>query len=178
MNKKKLLFFFLALMISPFAALAQTITVSGKVISSDDGYGLPGVTIQVKGIATGTVTDLEGNYSLNADSQDVLIFSFVGYKSKEIAVKGKDKINVTLETDAQMLDDVVVTALGIKRQKRELGYATEEIGGELIAKSGSGSVISALSGRSAGVQIINPNGVDGGSSRITIRGNNNIFGDN
>ena len=77
-----------------------------------------------------------------------------------------------------MLDDVVVTALGIKRQKRELGYATEEIGGELIAKSGSGSVISALSGRSAGVQIINPNGVDGGSSRITIRGNNSIFGDN
>ena len=165
-------------MISPIAALSQTITVSGKVISSDDGYGLPGVTIQVKGTVTGTVTDLDGNYSLKADSQDVLVFSFVGYKTKEIAVKGKTKINVTLDLDAQMLDDVVVTALGIKRQKRELGYATEEIGGELIAKSGSGSIISALSGRSAGVQIINPNGVDGGSSRITIRGNNSIFGDN
>ena len=178
MNKKTLLFFFLALMISPIAALSQTITVSGKVISSDDGYGLPGVTIQVKGTVTGTVTDLDGNYSLKADSQDVLVFSFVGYKTKEVAVKGKTKINVTLDLDAQMLDDVVVTALGIKRQKRELGYATEEIGGELIAKSGSGSIISALSGRSAGVQIINPNGVDGGSSRITIRGNNSIFGDN
>ena len=178
MNKKTLLFFLLALMMSPFVALAQNIKVTGKVISSDDGLGLPGVTIQVKGTATGTVTDLDGNYSLNADSQDVLVFSFVGYKSKEVAIKGKNTINVTLDTDAQMLDDVVVTALGSKRQKRELGYATEEIGGELIAKSGSGSVISALSGRSAGVQIINPNGVDGGASRITIRGNNSIFGDN
>ncbi len=178
MNKKTLLFFLLLALMTPLAALAQSITVSGKVISSDDGYGLPGVTIQVKGTSTGTVTDINGNYSLKADSQDVLIFSFVGYKTKEIAIKGKNVINVTLETDAQMLDDVVVTALGIKRQKRELGYATEEIGGEMIAKSGSGSVISALSGRSAGVQIINPNGVDGGASRITIRGNNSIFGDN
>ena len=178
MKRKTLLLLFLALMISPFAALAQSITVSGKVVSSDDGYGLPGVTIQVKNSSNGTVTDMDGNYSLNADSKDVLVFSFVGYKTKEVAIKGKNKINVTLEVDSQTLDDVVVTALGIKRQKRELGYATEEIGGELIAKSGSGSVISALSGRSAGVQIINPNGVDGGSSRITIRGNNSIFGDN
>ena len=117
MNKKTLLLFFFALMISPFAALAQTIAVSGKVISSDDGYGLPGVTIQVKGTSTGTVTDIDGNYTLKANSQDVLIFSFVGYKTKEIAIKGKTTINVTLDTDAQLLDDVVVTALGIKRRR-------------------------------------------------------------
>ncbi len=178
MNKKILLLFLVGLMMCPFTILAQNILVSGKVISSDDGTGLPGVTIQVKGSQQGTVTDFDGNYSINADRDATLVFSFVGYKTKEIAIKGKTKINVTLEADAQMLDDVVVTALGIKRQKRELGYATEEIGGEMIAKSGSGSVISALSGRSAGVQIINPNGVDGGSSRITIRGNNSIFGDN
>ena len=71
MNKKTLLLFFFALMISPFAAHAQTIAVSGKVISSDDGYGLPGVTIQVKGTSTGTVTDIDGNYTLKANSQDV-----------------------------------------------------------------------------------------------------------
>ena len=163
---------------TPLVGFAQSLTVSGKVISSDDGYGLPGVTIQVKGTSVGTVTDMDGNYSLNADGKEVLVFSFVGYKTKEVAIKGKNKIDVTLEVDSQTLDDVVVTALGIKRQKRELGYATEEIGGDLIAKSGSGSIISALSGRSAGVQIINPNGVDGGASRITIRGNNSIFGDN
>ena len=177
MNRKTLLFL-LALMFLPFAVLAQSLTVTGKVISSDDGYGLPGVTIQVKGTSAGTVTDMDGNYKLAADNNDTLVFSFVGYKTKEVAIKGKTKIDVTLELDSQTLDDVVVTALGIKRQKRELGYATEEIGGDLIAKSGSGSIISALSGRSAGVQIINPNGVDGSSSRITIRGNNSIFGDN
>ena len=165
-------------MFSPFAVLAQSLTVTGKVVSSDDGYGLPGVTIQVKGTSAGTVTDMDGNYKLAADNNGTLVFSFVGYKTKEVAIKGKTKIDVTLELDSQTLDDVVVTALGIKRQKRELGYATEEIGGDLIAKSGSGSIISALSGRSAGVQIINPNGVDGSSSRITIRGNNSIFGDN
>ena len=178
MSKKTLLLFLFALLISPFAALAQTIAVSGKVISGDDGLSLPGVAIQVKGSTNGTVTDIDGKYSLKADRDDVLVFSFVGYKTKEVAIKGKTTINVTMESDSQVLDDVVVTALGIKRQKRELGYATEEIGGDVIAKSGSGNVINALSGRSAGVQIINPNGVDGGASRITIRGNNSIFGDN
>ena len=92
---------------SPLASLAQSLTVSGKVVSSDDGYGLPGVTIQVKGTTSGTTTDLDGNYSVKADSQDVLIFSYVGFKTKEIAIKGKNTINVTLDTDAQMLDDVV-----------------------------------------------------------------------
>ena len=178
MSKKAILLILFLALLSPFSAFAQSLKVSGKVVSGDDGLGLPGVTVQVKGTTVGTVTDMDGNYSLVADSDDVLAFSFVGYKTKEIAVKGKTKINVTLESDNQLLDDVVVTALGIKRQKRELGYATEEIGGEMIAKSGSGSVISALSGRSAGVQIINPNGVDGSSSRITIRGNNSILGDN
>lgn len=178
MNRKNLLFLFLAVLVMPLSALAQSITVTGKVISSEDGLGLPGVTIQVKGLADGTVTDLDGNYSINTDAKKTLVFSFVGYKSKEVAINGKNKINVTLDVDAQMLDDVVVTALGIKRQKRELGYATEEIGGDLVARSGTGNVISALSGRSAGVQIINPTGVDGSSSRIVIRGNNSIFGDN
>ena len=96
MNKKTLLFLFLLALMTPFAVLAQSITVSGKVVSSDDGYGLPGVTIQVKGTSDGTVTDMDGNYSLNADSKGVLIFSFVGYKTKEIAIKVKNKINVTL----------------------------------------------------------------------------------
>ena len=178
MIKKLLLFSFLVLLLSPFGSWAQNLTVTGKVISSDDGYGLPGVTVRVKGGDEGTITDIDGNYVLQVDSNGTLVFSFVGFHTQEVPVKGRSKINITLEQDMQMLDDVVVTALGIKRQKRELGYATEEIDGNLIAKSGSGSLISALSGRSAGVQIINPTGVDGGSSRITIRGNNSIFGDN
>ena len=153
MNKKLLPIFFLALML-PLGLWSQNITVTGKVVSSDDGFGLPGVTVTIKGEAAGTVTDIDGNYSIGVDSKGTLVFSFVGFTTQEIKVNGRNKINVTMDQDAQMLDDVVVTALGIKRQKRELGYATEEIGGDLIAKSGSGSVISALSGRSAGVQII------------------------
>lgn len=178
MNKKSLLLFFLMALVCPLAALAQNVSVTGKVISSEDGLGMPGVTIQVKNSQKGTVTDFDGNYTLSVGKDDVLVYSFVGYKTQEIKVAGKTKINVTMDSDALLLDDVVVTALGIKRQKRELGYATEEIGGEMIAKSGTGNVVSALSGRSAGVQIINPTGVDGGSSRIVIRGNNSIFGDN
>lgn len=178
MNKKLLLLLWLMALVSPLAALAQSVSVSGKVVSSEDGLGMPGVTIQVKNTQNGTVTDFDGNYSLSVDKNDVLVYSFVGYKTQEIKVAGKTKINVTMDSDALLLDDVVVTALGIKRQRRELGYATEEIDGAMIAKSGTGNVVSALSGRSAGVQIINPTGVDGGSSRIVIRGNNSIFGDN
>ena len=84
MNRKTLLFLFLALLVSPFAALAQSLTVSGKVVSSDDGYGLPGVTIQEKGTSNGTVTDMDGNYSVTADSKDVLVFSFVGYNPEYV----------------------------------------------------------------------------------------------
>ena len=91
MNKKTLLFFLLFALMTPFAAIAQSITVSGKVVSSDDGYGLPGVTIQVKNSSNGTVTDMDGNYSLNADSKDILVYSFVGYKTKEIAIKARTK---------------------------------------------------------------------------------------
>ena len=178
MLKKHLLLSLLFLWMLPATLWAQEQLVTGKVISADDGLGLPGVAVQVKGEVNGTVTDIDGQYQIMVDAKGTLVFSFVGFTTQEIAVNGRNKINVTLEQDAQLLDDVVVTALGIKRQKRELGYATEEIGGEMIAKSGSGSVISALSGRSAGVQIINPTGVDGGSSRITIRGNNSILGDN
>ena len=81
MNRKTLLFLFLALMFSPFVVLAQSLTVTGKVVSSDDGYGLPGVTIQVKGTSAGTVTDMDGNYKLAADNNGTLVFSFVGYKT-------------------------------------------------------------------------------------------------
>ena len=92
MKKKTLFFLVLLALIAPFSAFAQTITVIGTVVSGDDGYGLPGVTIQVKGTTTGTVTDLDGNYSLVADGDDLLVFSYVGYKTKEVAINGKTKI--------------------------------------------------------------------------------------
>ena len=172
-------YFFLILFLAMGVSLkAQEIQVSGFVTSKEDGYGLPGVTIQVKGTTQGTVTDIDGDYSINAKSNDTLIFSYVGYQTQNIAVQGRNKIDVVMSTDAMMLDNVVITALGIKRQKRELGYATEDISGEDLTRSGSDNVINSLSGRAAGVQIITSDGVAGGSSRIVIRGNNSIFGDN
>ena len=159
-------------------AFSQEIIISGIVTSSEDKMGMPGVAIRVMSNSSGTVTGLDGDYSLTANASDSLEFSFVGFKKMVIGINGRRTIDVVMSPDSQLLEDVVVTALGIKRQKRELGYATEDISGELIAKSGSDNVINALSGRSAGVQIINGDGVAGSSSRIVIRGNNSIFGDN
>lgn len=159
-------------------SFAQEIIVTGVVTSSEDKMEIPGVAVRVVSTSTGTVTGLDGDYSVAASPTDSLEFSFVGMKKITLAIKGRNVINVVMDPDAQVLGDVVVTALGIKRQKRELGYATEDFSGELLSRSGSDNIVSALSGRSAGVQIINADGVTGGSSRIVIRGNNSIFGDN
>jgi len=159
-------------------SFAQEIIVTGVVTSSEDKTEIPGVAVRIVSNNTGTVTGLDGDYSVAALPNDSLEFSFVGMKKVVVAINNRNVINVVMNPDAQVLSDVVVTALGIKRQKRELGYATEDISGELLARSGSDNIISALSGRSAGVQIINGDGVAGGSSRIVIRGNNSIFGDN
>lgn len=175
---KRLYSLFYLLFLLCTTAFGQIVSVSGVVTSTEDGFGLPGVTIRVKNTSEGTVTGLDGDYIINANANDSLEFSFIGFKTIVLPINGRVKIDVALSPDTQLLDDVVVTALGIKRQKRELGYATEDIDGDLLAKSGSDNVISALSGRAAGVQIINSDGVAGSSSRIVIRGNNSIFGDN
>ncbi|MDD4141976.1 MAG: SusC/RagA family TonB-linked outer membrane protein [Bacteroidales bacterium] len=176
--KKKLLFSILFSLICIFYARAQVVSVSGVVTSAEDQSTMPGVTIQIKGTTSGTITDFNGAYSLQTEANSVLIFSSVGFETMEIPLRGRTRLDVVLNPDAQSLEGVVVTALGISRQKRELGYATEEVSGDVVARSGAGSVISALSGRSAGVQIINPTGVDGSSSRIVIRGNNSLSENN
>ena len=175
---RKFYFFLIIFLALGISLNAQEITVTGIVTSAEDGWGLPGVTIQVKDTTKGEVTGIDGDYTISVKSNDVLVFSYVGYQSQEIPVNGKTKIDVVMKTDAMLLDNVVITALGIKRQKRELGYATEDISGEDLTRSGSDNVINSLSGRAAGVQIITGDGVAGGSSRIVIRGNNSIFGDN
>ncbi len=175
---RKVYFFLILFLAMGISLKAQDIKVSGFVTSVEDGYGLPGVTIQIKGTSQGTATGIDGDYTLSAKANDTLVFSYVGYQTQNIAVQGRNRIDVEMKTDAMMLDNVVVTALGIKRQKRELGYATEDISGEDLTRSGSDNVINSLSGRAAGVQIITGDGVAGGSSRIVIRGNNSIFGDN
>jgi len=114
-------------------ANAQTRTISGKVTGSSDGAGIPGVTVQVQGTTVGTVTDIDGNYSLDvAPEAEVLVYKYVGMKSVSITIGGQSTIFVTMEADAVMMGEVVVTALGISREKKSLGYATQEVSGEAI----------------------------------------------
>ena len=174
-----LLYLLLLLCVAPAECLAQAITVNGQVL---DEYQEPliGVSIVLQtDPAKGTTTDVEGHFSLQLPSAEaVLVFSYLGYKEQILSVEGQQTFLVTMVPDAKQLAEVEVTALGIKRQKREIGYSTERFDGRQLEQSNAPNVVNALSGRSAGVQIASPNGVDGGTTRIVIRGNNNIDANN
>ena len=109
----------------------QEVSVKGQVTSSEDGVGLPGVSVVVKGTQQGTITDSEGKYTISVpNTSAVLVFSFIGYTSQEIAVNGRTTVDVGLVQSAEQLNEVVVTALGIEREQRSLGYAVAEVQGE------------------------------------------------
>jgi iron complex outermembrane receptor protein len=169
------LFTTLIILLFTMAGHSQVITVTGKVTSGVDGQTIPGATVQVKNKNIATATDINGTYSLKGvKADDTLVFSFIGFARQSVAVGGRPVIDVILQLTSTELKEVVVTALGINRQKRELGFSTEKISGELVSRANSANVISAMTGRSAGVQVSNNDGVEGGSTRIVIRGNNNI----
>lgn len=145
------------------------INVSGTV-TSDDGELLPGVSIVVKGTANGVVTDFEGNYTFNGVPSDaILVYSFVGMQTQEVAVDGRSKIDVVLATSSIGMDEVVVTALGISREKKSLGYSVAEVDGESLQKVAQENVLNALSGKVAGVTV-NSTGGPGSSVSMVIRG--------
>jgi len=156
---------------------AQTTTVSGTVVD-ENGTPLPGVTVMNKAANSGTTADFDGNYSIEAGNNAALTFSYIGYLEQEVGVGSRTTINVTLKPDVQALDEVVVTALGISREKKALGYAVQEIDGDDIKNTSETNVINALAGKSAGVFVNSSNGSVGASSRITIRGNQSLTGNN
>ncbi|WP_160714017.1 SusC/RagA family TonB-linked outer membrane protein [Chitinophaga solisilvae] len=151
--------------------------ISGTVRATD-GSPLPGVGVMILGTSKGTATDVNGHFELEAKEGDVLVFSSIGFTQKRITVGAAAVIDVVLASTATSLDAVAVTALGIKRSKRTLGYSQEEVKGAEVARSNAPNIINALGGKMAGVNVTNPNGVDGGSTRIVIGGNNAIQGDN
>ncbi|PSL47804.1 TonB-linked SusC/RagA family outer membrane protein [Chitinophaga niastensis] len=148
------------------------------IVKSTDGSVLPGVNVMVAGTTRGTVTDINGHFELDAKEGDVLIFSSIGFTQQRVTVGVNSALNIVMATSATSLDAVAVTALGIKRSVRTLGYSQEEVKGGEVARSNAPNIINALGGKMAGVNITNPNGVDGGSTRIVIGGNNAIQGDN
>lgn len=153
------------------------INVSGTV-TSDDGELLPGVSIVVKGTANGVVTDFEGNYTFNGVPSDaILVYSFVGMQTQEVAVDGRSKIDVVLATSSIGMDEVVVTALGISREKKSLGYSVAEVDGESLQKVAQENVLNALSGKVAGVTV-NSTGGPGSSVSMVIRGASSLTSDN
>lgn len=152
--------------------------VSGQIID-ETGEPLIGVNVLVKGTTNGVITDLDGNYTLTVSGADPVIqFSYIGYMPQEITVKDQSVINLTLHSDTQVIDEVVVTALGIKREKKMLGYSVQEIKSDQLNQTGDPSVTSALQGKVAGLQMNTASTGLGGSTKITIRGNSSLSDNN
>ncbi len=175
---KKLLLFFLSAAVTVSFAWAQERQVSGTVTSAEDGTSLPGVSILIVGTTSGTVTDAEGSYKLSVPDGATLRYSYIGYRNQEIRVGNRSVIDVVLESDVSQLQEVVVTSLGIERDRMALGYAVSEVSGDEFTEARELNVANALSGRIAGVNVSNMATGPAGSSRVIIRGNTSISGNN
>ena len=159
-------------------AYAQTHTVSGLVKDKEMGEPLVGVSVSVKGTKNATMTDLNGNYTIQTNAKDVLEFKYVGMKNAEETVGNRKIINVSLSPNAESLGEVVVTAMGIKRQSETLTYSAQTVGGKDVNDIKSINMINSLQGKSAGLQITPNSTGAGGSSKILFRGNKSISGSN
>lgn len=156
----------------------QDLKMISGVVTDENGIGLPGVSILIEGTSNGTITELNGSYKINTTSDaDVLIFTFLGYEKQEIPVLNKSVINISMEPDIKSLEGVVVTAMGIEREDKTIGYAVSTLKGEDLAQATLINPVSTLQGKTAGVQISTTSGGTFGGSRITIRGNS-TFGQN
>ncbi len=179
--RKSLLLLILCVFVGSVSLWAQTKTITGKITGSDDGLPIPGAAIMVKGTSVGTVTNADGVYSLQIpENATTLWVSYMGMKTQEVEIQGRTTINVALQSDTKQVDEVVVTALGISREKKALGYAVTDVKSDEISKSRGGvnNPINALAGKVAGLQITGSSGNLGGSSKVLIRGVKSISGNN
>jgi TonB-linked SusC/RagA family outer membrane protein len=177
MNRLKLLI--VLFVFSGFSALmAQTVTIKGTVTSSDDGLPIPSVAVTVKGTTIGTLTDNDGKYTINAPANATdLTFNFVGMTPVTETINGRTTINVAMTQETKGLDEVVVTALGISREKKSLGYAVQEVNGDNVSKTRETNFVNSLSGKISGVQITQSNTM-GGSANVLIRGYKSLMNNN
>ena len=174
--KKILLSGFLYLFMATLL-FAQERVVSGKVTGLDDGLAIPGVNVVLRGTTTGTVTDSDGNYRLSVPSSGgTLVFSFIGMQTQEIAVGDQTILDIQMASDVSQLGEVLVTAAGIQREVKSLGYGVERIGGDKVSQVSEPDPLRAMSGKIAGVNIIGSSGAAGSATRITIRGSSSLLG--
>ncbi|MBB3699702.1 SusC/RagA family TonB-linked outer membrane protein [Flammeovirga yaeyamensis] len=176
--KFRLLTLLSSLLLLANVTLAQDKIIEGVVTESGSSDGLPGVNVLLKGTSTGTTTDFNGKFSLSVQEGATLVFSYVGYVTQEVPVGNQSNFNISLEVDAEQLEEVVVTAFGMERETKALGYSVQEVKGDDLAIAKEPNVINNLSGKVAGVQITKTAAGAGGSSRVVIRGNSSLTGSN
>ena len=165
---------FVLLFAACFQAVAQDQKVSGRVVSEADGSPLPGVSVTLKGTSSGTITDIDGNFSLNVPSaQSVLVFSFVGMETTEVTVGNQSTINLQLPEDVKALSEVVVVGYG-EQQRRDVTGSVSSIGGEEINNLPVASIDAAMQGRAPGVLVTSPSGTPGAGISMQIRGSTSL----
>ncbi|NEM99561.1 SusC/RagA family TonB-linked outer membrane protein [Pontibacter burrus] len=176
--KKLLLLSFVLLSVLVQQAMAQSRAVSGKVTDAATNQPLPGVSVLVKGTTVGTATGVDGTFTLNVpEGANTLEFRYISYKTVERAIGNQTTFNVALETDAKQLDEVVVTALGIERNRNELAYSAQQVSSDQLTRARNENVVNALSGKVAGLDI-RTNNTMGGSTNVIIRGYSSLTGNN
>ncbi len=176
--RKLALFLSMILFVGLETLSAQTKAISGKVVD-DLGEAIPGVSIIVKGTTTGTITRPDGTYSLNVPTDATsIVFTFVGMKMQEVAVEGKSVINVTMTSDTEDIDEVVVTAIGVSRSEKSLGYAATSVKSEDLVKAAPINALGGIQGKVAGVNISSASGAPGASTKVILRGYSSITGSN
>lgn len=169
----------LALLLLSAVTVNAQVRVKGKVTDAKDGSPLGGITVTVKGTNQGVSTNNDGTFSLDVPKAgSVLMFSGIGFTTASVKAQGNKELEIVLSQDSKSLGEVVVTALGIKREKRSLGYATQTIGSEELNKSGTGNPFSELSGKVAGLSVTNSSGDPGSGTYIQLRGQTTITGNN
>lgn len=177
--KKILLIMTVLSLFGASGVIAQDLTVSGRVTSAEDGSPLPGVNVVLQGTQTGTVTDVDGNYRLTVPGGNgVLVFTFIGLSSQEVPIQNRTVIDVQMRPDVTQLSEVVVTAVGIEREAKALGYSVERVDATKVQQVAEVDPLRALQGKVAGVNITGSSGAPGSATRITIRGNTSLLGEN
>ena len=158
-----------AVVLSAGTLLAQNVTVTGKVVDNNN-EPIVGAYVVVEGTTLGTSTDLNGQYSISAPANGTLTFTCIGYKTQTVSIDRRTVIDVILADDAEMLQETIVTALGIKKEKKSLGYAVEDLSANELMKNKTANPISSLSGKIAGVNVTQSSGAAGSGASIILRG--------
>lgn len=176
--RKKILSFVLTMGFLVTVAFGQDLLVTGTVTNAADGTTLPGVSVVIKGTTVGVSSDINGNYSIRVPQGSTLQFTFIGMVAKEVVIPRAGTYNVVMEPEETMLEEFVVTALGIVREKKSLGYAMQEVGGDALVQTGEASLANTLTGKVSGLEVVRSSTGPAGSSKMVLRGYSSLTGDN